>query len=269
MGTAQPTIRAARSVAKAVHSVSSSTAATASDLVVTTGMTTSAGRMGFLTRSLIPVSGMPLPRRCRQRHSRNARRQPTRWTMTPPKLDVDFGLSAPGGKTTFGHPAASDYNLNLLWNRAHVLGWTGTANGTGGYDLNNSVMVSAVGPAAVQGAPACGNPSSGFSWEPSAGTHNPAPSSPAPVASSCGVEVVYATPGSNVVSEFGGSGTTIPENRFDDFAAWATTNSQQNALQSAGADWFNAPARGFAVHARWQWQLHANSAMPTTSWSER
>jgi hypothetical protein len=58
---------------------------------------------------------------------------------------------------------------------------------------------------------------------------------------------VYATPGSNVVSEFGGSGTTIPENRFDDFAAWATTNSQQNALQSAGADWFNAPARGFAV----------------------
>ena len=58
-GAAQPTIRAARSAAKAVHSVSSSTAATASDLVVTTGMTTSAGRMGFLTRSLIPVSGMP------------------------------------------------------------------------------------------------------------------------------------------------------------------------------------------------------------------
>ena len=165
-----------------------------------------------------------------------------------PGLNINFGQHSPGGKTSFGHPAnASDYSLNLLWNQARVIGWTGTANGSGGYTLNNTVMMAAVAPSAFQGTAACGTPTNGISWTPTAGSHNPAPAAPKPVSSACALEVVYATPGSAVVPEFSGSGTTIPADHFSDFSHWATTNAQKSTLQAPGSNWFNAAQRGHAV----------------------
>lgn len=169
-----------------------------------------------------------------------------------PGLSVDFGIAAPAGKTAFAHPAnASDYSLNLLWNQASVVGWTGTANGAGGYDFTRNVVVSAVAPTAVNGVPACTSPASGISWTPTLANPNPAPATVAPTQSACALEIVYATPGSQVLSDsdFGGNGTVIPESGIEAWTKWATTNSQTEAggLKNAGANWFNTPQRGFAI----------------------
>lgn len=161
-------------------------------------------------------------------------------------LDVTFGISSPAGVTSFAHPAVADYSPNLLWNHASVIGAVGTVNGND-VQATATVALSALQPAAHAGLPGCDTSAAGISWLPTEAEPNPAPQAPAAHTSDCALDVAYMTPGSTVVSEFGGSGQVIPNDQFDAFAEWATTNSQTGTLRTPGDDWFNTPQAGYAT----------------------
>ena len=159
-------------------------------------------------------------------------------------------LALPAGRTTFAHPSdPADYNLNLLWNQASVIGWTGTPNAEHGYRLDQNVVVSAVGPAKVDKTPACTDVRAGMNWNPTVSDHNPAPTALAASRTACALELVYATPGAHVLAEpdFGGNGSVIGEDGVGQWAQWASTNARSGTLRAPGPDWFTAPRRGYAV----------------------
>lgn len=159
-------------------------------------------------------------------------------------------LALPTGRTAFAHPSdPADYNLNLLWNQASVIGWTGTPNADHGYRLDQNVVVSAVSPAKVDGTPACTDVRTGMNWNPTASNHHPPPTALPASTTACALEIIYMTPGANILAEpeFGGNGSVIGEDGVGEWARWASTNARSGALRTAGPDWFTAPRHGYAV----------------------